>query len=116
MCIGFQIYLDAKTEADMEQNFRALQRHWEQAEFLHTRFIIAVQQQQGPQLGDGKEKNVSPQNAPNHHIIDGGTFTIIGKLYTLPSIQLVSAIGTDGTVVLYIHLSCCFFSHFSLQV
>ncbi|XP_042622934.1 dynein heavy chain domain-containing protein 1 isoform X2 [Cyprinus carpio] len=73
-----KIYLDAKTEADMEQNFRALQRHWEQAEFLHTRFIIAVQQQQGPQLGDGKEKNVSPQNAPNHHIIDGGTFTIIG--------------------------------------
>ncbi|XP_026076980.1 dynein heavy chain domain-containing protein 1 [Carassius auratus] len=73
-----KIYLDAKAETDMEQNFRALQRHWEQAEFLHTRFIIAVQQQQGPQLGDGKEKNVSPQNAPKHQIIDGGTFTIIG--------------------------------------
>lgn len=96
MCIGFQIYLDAKAEADMEQHFKVLQRHWEQAEFYHTRFIIAVQQQQGPQVGYVKEKNVSPQNAPKHHIFDGKTFTIIGKLYTLPSIQMISTIGTDG--------------------
>ncbi|KAK2874468.1 hypothetical protein Q8A67_021621 [Cirrhinus molitorella] len=70
-----KIFLDAKAEAEMEENFRALQRHWERAEFCHTRFIIAVQQQQGPKLGDVKEENVLPQK---HHIIDGGTFTIIG--------------------------------------
>ncbi|XP_067287609.1 dynein heavy chain domain-containing protein 1 [Pseudorasbora parva] len=77
-----KVYLDAKAEADMEQTFRALQRYWEAAEFYHTRFLITVQQQ-SPQLGDVKEENnlishVSPQNAPKHQIIDGGTFTIIG--------------------------------------
>lgn len=70
----------------MEQTFRALQKHWEGAEFHHTRFIITVQQQQSSQQ--------SSQNAPKHHIRDGGTFTIIGKLYTLPSIQLISTIST----------------------
>lgn len=100
ICIGFQIYLDAKAEADMEQTFRALQRDWERAEFHHKRFIIAVQKQQG----EVKEKNIFiscslPQNAPNHHIIDGETFTIIGELYILSSIQLISTIGTDGTIV-----------------
>ncbi|XP_039513458.1 dynein heavy chain domain-containing protein 1-like, partial [Pimephales promelas] len=70
-----KIYLDAKAEADMEQTFRALQRQWEVAEFHHTRFIITVQEQQSPPLDDVKEK---PQNAPKHHISDGGTFTIIG--------------------------------------
>lgn len=101
MCIGFQVYLDAEAEADMEQTFRALQRHWEEAEFHHTRFIITVQQQQSPQLGVVKEKNiscVSPQNAPKHHICDGGTFTIIGKLYTPPCIQLISTLSTDRRV------------------
>lgn len=84
----------------MEQTFRALQKHWEVAEFHHTRFLITVQQQQSPPLGDVKEKNhfishFSPQNAPNHHISDGGTFTIIGKLYRHPYIQLISMINTD---------------------
>lgn len=74
MWIGFQICLDSIAETDMEQTFRALQRQWETTEFHHKRFIIAVQQQQTPQLGD-----VSPQNAPKHHISDGGTFTIIGE-------------------------------------
>ncbi|XP_021335614.3 dynein heavy chain domain-containing protein 1 isoform X2 [Danio rerio] len=68
-----KICLDSKAETDMEQMFRALQRQWETAEFHHKRFIIAVQQQQTPQLGD-----VLPQNAPKHHISDGGTFTITG--------------------------------------
>lgn len=101
MCIGFQICLDAKAEADMEQTFRALQRHWKGAEFHHTRFIITVQQQQSPQQ--------SSQNVPKHHIRDGGTFTIIGKLYTLPSIQLISTISTDRTVTCIYNIFFYFF-------
>lgn len=102
MCIGFQVYLDAKAEADMEQTFRALQRHWEGAEFHHTRFIITLQQQQSPQQPS--------QNAPKHHIRDGGTFTIIGKLYTLPSIQLISTISTDRTVTCIYYIIFFFIS------
>ncbi|XP_051531516.1 dynein heavy chain domain-containing protein 1 [Myxocyprinus asiaticus] len=78
-----KIYLDAKTEADMDQTFQTLQSHWKGAVFRHARFIIAVQQQHHPQLGDAKGENTfpshdSPHNALKHHIMDGGTFTIVG--------------------------------------
>ncbi|XP_051967401.1 dynein heavy chain domain-containing protein 1 [Xyrauchen texanus] len=78
-----KIYLDAKAEADMDQTFQTLQSHWKGAAFCHSRFIIAVQQQHYPQLGDAKGVNTfpshdSPRNALKHHIRDGGTFTIVG--------------------------------------
>ncbi|KAA0707856.1 Zinc finger CCCH-type with G patch domain-containing protein [Triplophysa tibetana] len=80
-----KIYMEAKAEADMEQAFKTLQRHWKGAVFRHYRFIIVVPQQQSPQEGDAKEKNTSHSSvtclsAPKHHIKDGETFTILDKL------------------------------------
>lgn len=96
MCIGFQIYVEAKAEADMEQTFQTLLRHWKGAVFHHTRFIVAVPQQQSPQEGDAKDKHL---NAPKHHIKDGETFTILGKFCTLPiPMQRISTIDLFHSV------------------
>ncbi|KAI7795482.1 putative dynein heavy chain domain-containing protein 1, partial [Triplophysa rosa] len=87
-----KIYVEAIAEADMEQTFKTLQRHWKGAVFRHTRFIIAVPQQQSPREGDAKEKNtshssVSHLSAPKHHIKDGETFTILGLKSTLAQVK-----------------------------
>ncbi|XP_073667956.1 dynein heavy chain domain-containing protein 1 [Paramisgurnus dabryanus] len=74
-----KICLEAKADADMDQTFQTLKKHWKGAVFHHSRFVVSMHQQ----LEDAKEKSTSyssasPLRASKHHVRDGGTFTIVG--------------------------------------